>query len=428
MKTTLEKPTNIQVNHVARVEGHGNIKIRIEDGKLIECTWEVVETPRFFEVMFKGLSVDMAPLLAARVCGICSISHALTSARAAEAALGIQISETAQNFRLLAKHAETLQSHVLHLFFLVAPDFLDVGSVIPVMGTHPEIVDIALHLKGYANQASDLLVGRTSHPMVIKVGGLTRVPRKKQLMKLLNELEDSLPYLQKTLELFNTLPRPDFVRETEFVSLGAEGHYPFIGGDLVSSDGVRMAEDQYRAMTNEYLVDFSTSKFCKLSRDSFAVGALARFNNNYDDLHPKAKEVAEEIRLRSGSHNPFFHNLAQLVECFHVVYESKEMITALIDSDMSDFDTDYEIKNGEGVGAVEAPRGILYHYLQVDKDGKIASADCVIPTGQNHANIHHDLQKLVPELSAQGEAEEEISKLSQMLVRAYDPCISCSVH
>ncbi len=428
MNTSLDKRVNIQVDHVARVEGHGNIKIKIEDGKLTECTWEVVETPRFFEVMFKGLSIDMAPLLAARVCGICSISHALTSARAAEAALGIQIPETAQKVRLLAKHAETLQSHVLHLFFLVAPDFLDVGSVIPVLSTRPDIVEMAIKLKGYANRASDLLVGRTSHPMVIKVGGLTQVPRKRQLVQLLKELEEVIPYLYKTLEVFKTLQMPDFERETEFVSLGAEGHYPFIGGDLVSSDGVRMAENAYRAMTNEYLVDFSTSKFAKLSRDSFAVGALARFNNNYDALHPKAKEVAEGIGLKPGSHNPYFHNLAQLVECFHVVYESQEMIAPLIDSDTSNYDSPYEIRGGEGVGAVEAPRGILYHYLQVDDVGKIARADCVIPTGQNHANIHYDLQKLVAELAEAGVREAEISKLAQMLVRAYDPCISCSVH
>ena len=125
---------------------------------------------------------------------------------------------------------------------------------------------------------------------------------------------------------------PEFERQTEFVSLRAVDHYPFIGGDLVSSDGVRMAEDQYLSMTNEYLVDFSTSKFCKLSRESFAVGALARFNNNYHYLHPKAKDVAEDIGLEPGSHNPFFHNLAQLVECFHVIYESKDMIEDLIDS------------------------------------------------------------------------------------------------
>jgi coenzyme F420-reducing hydrogenase alpha subunit len=181
-------------------------------------------------------------------------------------------------------------------------------------------------------------------------------------------------------------------------------------------------------MTNEYMVDFSTSKLCKLSRESFAVGALARFNNNYEGLHPKAKEVAEELNLKPETYNPYFHNLAQLIECFHVMYESKDMLAELIDSDNSEYTTSYEVKGGEGVGAIEAPRGILYHYLQIDGSGKIERADCVIPTGQNNANIHFDLQKLVPELASQGVSEEEINKRAQMLVRAYDPCISCSVH
>jgi coenzyme F420-reducing hydrogenase alpha subunit len=287
---------------------------------------------------------------------------------------------------------------------------------------------IATRLKGYANKASDLFAGRTSHPMAIKVGGMTQVPRKSQLGNLLKDLEDTIPFLWRTLELFKTLPMPDFMRETEFVSLQGEDHYPFIGGDLVSSDGVHHGEDEYLAMTNEYLVDFSTSKLCKLSRDSFAVGALARFNNNYQWLHPVATEVAEQLGLKPQAHNPYFHNLAQLVECFHVMYESKEMIEELIDSDNSVFSAPYEVKKCQGVGAIEAPRGILYHYYQIDENGKIERADCVIPTGQNHANIHFDLQKLVPDLVAQGMGEDEISKHAQMLVRAYDPCISCSVH
>jgi coenzyme F420-reducing hydrogenase alpha subunit len=428
MKVKLERPVNIEVEHIARVEGHGNIQIRIEDGKLAECTWEVVETPRFFEVMFRGLSIEMAPLLAARICGICSISHALASARAAERALQIQVPEIAQKVRLLAKHAETLQSHTLHLFFLVAPDLLDVGSVIPVLGTHPEVIQIATQLKAYANRASDLFAGRTSHPMVIQVGGLTQVPRKSQLWDLLQALEGVIPTLWKTVDLFKTLPLPDFERETEFVSLRGEGHYPFIGGDLISSDGVRKGEDEYRAMTNEYLVDTSTSKLCKLSRDSFAVGALARFNNNYKWLHPQAKTVAEDLGLKPPANNPFHHNLAQLIECFHVVYESHEMISALLDSDLTEFMADYQVQAGAGVGAIEAPRGILYHSFQTDDEGVIVSSDAVIPTGQNHANIHRDLEAFVPAMVAEGVEEAEISKRAQMLVRAYDPCISCSVH
>jgi coenzyme F420-reducing hydrogenase alpha subunit len=378
--------------------------------------------------MMKGLSIEMAPLLAARICGICSISHALVSARAAERALGIEVPDTAKKVRLLAKHAETLQSHTLHLFFLVAPDLLDTGSVIPIAKTHPQVLQIATSLKGYANQASDLIAGRTSHPMAIKVGGMTKVPRKRQLRNLLEELENTLPYLWQTLEFFKGFAWPDFVRETEFVSLRGAGDYPYIGGDLLSSDGIIKGEHEYLAMTNEYLVDFSTSKLCKLSRDSFAVGSLARFNNNFAGLHPKAKEVAEVLDLIPPAYNPFNHNLAQLVECFHVAYESKDMLAELIDSDISEYDAPYEVKAGTGVGALEAPRGILYHSLQIDDNGVIEKADCVIPTGQNHANIHFDLQELVPQLAARGMVEDEISKQAQMLVRAYDPCISCSVH
>ncbi|MGB7117265.1 MAG: nickel-dependent hydrogenase large subunit [Anaerolineales bacterium] len=132
--------------------------------------------------------------------------------------------------------------------------------------------------------------------------------------------------------------------------------------------------------------------------------------------------------MKPRAHNPFFHNLAQLVECFHVAYESQDMIAALIDSETSEFATPYQVKEGQGVGAIEAPRGILYHYIKIDEEGIIERSDCVIPTGQNHANIHYDLQKLVAELAARGMGEEEISKSAQMLVRAYDPCISCSVH
>ena len=428
MKLAVDTPINIQVEHIARVEGHGNIHIQIEDNQLKECSWQVVETPRFFEVMMKGLSVEMAPLLAARICGICSISHALVSARAAENALGIEVPETARKVRLLAKHAETLQSHTLHLFFLVAPDLLDTGSVIPITRSHPQVLQITTTLRVYANRASDLVAGRTSHPMAIKVGGMTKVPRKRQLRGMLSELENALPYLWEALDFFKSVSLPDFVRETEYVSLRGDGNYPFIGGDLVSSDGIVKSEAEYLAMTNEYMAEHSTSKLCSLSRESFAVGALARFNNNYSGLHPQAKEVSEQLGMRPLVHNPYYHNLAQLVECFHVAYESQDLLVDLIDSDNSEYAAAYDPISGVGVGAVEAPRGILYHCLEIDDRGIIQRADCVIPTGQNHANIRYDLQELVPLLAEEGLSEEQINKQAQMLVRAYDPCISCSVH
>jgi coenzyme F420-reducing hydrogenase alpha subunit len=191
---------------------------------------------------------------------------------------------------------------------------------------------------------------------------------------------------------------------------------------------VRKSEDEYRAMTNEYKVDHSTSKFARLSRESFAVGALARFNNNYNGLHPTARQVAEELGLNPRIDNPYYHNMAQLIECFHVIYESRDLINVLIDSIDYEVAVPYEIKACEGMSALEAPRGILYHYYQINNQGFIERADCVIPTGQNHASIQHDLEALVAKMTGEGKEEDEISLYAQMLVRAYDPCISCSVH
>jgi coenzyme F420-reducing hydrogenase alpha subunit len=126
--------------------------------------------------------------------------------------------------------------------------------------------------------------------------------------------------------------------------------------------------------------------------------------------------------------NPYYHNITQLVECFHVLYESKHMIDELIDSTDYEVAVPYEVKACEGFSATEAPRGILYHYYQINNQGLIERADCVIPTGQNHANIQHDLEALVQQMSTEGKDEAEISLYAQMLVRAYDPCISCSTH
>lgn len=420
---------NINVHHLTRVEGHGDIHIKVEKGELVESRWAVVETPRFFEAMLRGISHDMAPVLTSRICGICSISHTLTSLRAVERAMQIEIPETARLLRLLAKHGETLQSHILHLLFLAAPDFFGTGSVIPLIKSRPEVVVLALRLKGLGNDICDLIAGRTIHPVSLVVGGVSKAPSREQLETLKETIGEKIQDIRAVVGLFQTLSMPDFVRETEFVSLKGRKQYPWIGGDLVSTDGVVKAEDDYLAMTNEYKEDFTTSKFAKLSRESFAVGALARFNNNYKFLHKKAKEAAGVFGLTPVNHNPFMNNIAQIVECYHVMLESINIIDRLLgDGCPESICAGYEVKAGEAIGAVEAPRGILYHHYDIDENGIITKANCVIPTTQNNANIHHDLAALVKQQIMLGKSDEDVTRLSEMLVRAYDPCISCSVH
>jgi sulfhydrogenase subunit alpha len=419
---------NVDVHHLARVEGHGNIKVRVTNGELAEARWEVVETPRFFEVMLKGKHYTTAGILTARICGICSIGHCLASVRATEHAFGVEVPESAARLRLLAKHGETLGSHVLHLFFLAAPDFLGLDSAIPLVDVKPDVFALAARLKGLGNRVCDVVAGRTTHPVSIQVGGMAKMPDKHVLLELKSQLEGSVDDLNATVEFFSTLDVPDFVRETEFVSLKGERDYAFIGGRLLSTDGAEFPESEYRAMTNEYVTEDNTSKWCKLSRESLAVGALARLNNNYHRLHPKARAAAVRFDLAPVCHNPFMNNVAQLVECVHVVFDSIRIIEELLDAGPTETMAPVTPRAGQGVGAVEVPRGILYHEYEYDDEGRIVRANCVIPTTHNNANTPHAPEALVRLFTVGGRPAERLELLCSMLVRSYDPCISCSVH
>jgi len=419
---------SIDIHHLTRVEGHGNIRIRVEKGKLMEACWAVVETPRFFEAMLKGMSAERVPFLTSRICGICSTSHALASIRALERAMQVTPPPAAEGVRMLAMHGETLQSHALHLFFLAAPDFADTPSVLPLLESHPDLVKAGLALKELGNEISTVTAGRCTHPVSLVVGGLAKTPGKDRLQRLLEMIGERKAALEMACDFFASLDIPRFERETEFISLHNGATYPFIGGDLVSTDGVHQDENSYLRMTNEYLTDFSTSKFTRCSRESSAAGALARFNNNSEFLHPEAKKTAERLGLRPVCHNPFTNNIAQLVECVHILHDAEALVAKLLATDMKEARVPVHKKAGSATGAVEAPRGILYHHMETDREGRIVKADCIIPTTQNNANIHYDLGALARQALEEGKNDREIEKLATMLVRSYDPCISCSVH
>jgi sulfhydrogenase subunit alpha len=292
------------------------------------------------------------------------------------------------------------------------------------------VVGIAAKLKGLGNRLCDVVAGRTTHPVSIQVGGMAMLPDKKKLAAIRQELEAAIPDLHTTADLFHTFKIPPFARETEFVSLKGEKSYPWIGGRLLSTDKVDKAETDYLAMTNEFLPERGTSKYCKLSRSSFAVGALARFNNNYELLVPLAKTVAESFGLKPVCHNPYMHNVAQLVETVHVVVEILGFIDEILGwPEATPIMAKVQPKAGRGVGAVEVPRGILYHDYTYDAEGRITKANCIIPTTQNHNNIQDDMVALVEQFSKEpGMSDKQLELLCSMLVRAYDPCISCSVH
>ncbi len=416
----------IDVHHITRVEGHGNIVVNVTNGKLEQCDLAIVETPRFFEAMLKGRPYMEASHITSRICGICATGHATASLRATENALGVVPTKQTKMLRKLAFFGEILDSHILHVYMLVAPDFLGVGSVIPLAKQEPEIVMRALRMKKLSGDLCAIVAGRHTHPIAMTVGGFTHYPTKEELLAIRKRFEAARVDVKETVDLFESLELPAFTRETEYIALRKPDEYAFIDGEITSSDGGTWPLKDYLSVTNEYLVQHSTAKHAKNKRDSYMVGALARININFDKLHPHAKSVAEQLGLTPVVTNPYAISVAQVVEIVHAIEESIHILDELIGNCLKwEEPVKPERLSGEGVGAAEVPRGTLFHHYTIE-NGVIQKANCIIPTGQNLANIEADMRELVPTIL--DKPQEEITQSLEMLVRAYDPCISCSAH
>ncbi len=416
----------VDVHHITRVEGHGNIVVDVRNGELKKCELQIVETPRFFEAMLRGRPFSEASHLTSRICGICAVVHATTSLRATETALGVELSEQTTMLRKLNLHGEILDSHLLHIYMLVAPDLLGVGSIIPLAKSSPDVVLRALRMKKLAGDMCAVLCGRHTHPIAMTVGGFTHFPDIDELNQLRQRLEAMRTDVDATVELFQSLSLPAFERETEYVALRKEDEYCYIDGEVVSSDGGVWSLDKYRQVTNEYMVPHSTAKRARNQRPEYMVGALARFNINHDKLHPRAQAAATALNIKPTCINPYMISIAQVVEIVHCVEEAILLIDLLLDRGVTWEDPMPPTRlTGEGVGSCEAPRGILFHHYRIE-DGLVVSANCIIPTAQNLGNIEADMHALVPTIL--NKKKSDITITLEMLVRAYDPCISCSTH
>jgi len=428
----MSKNLKIDVHHITRVEGHGNIVVNVTNGKIEKLEWQVPEAPRFFEAMVRGRSYEDIQIIVSRICGICSITHSLAATKAVEKALGVKVSEQTDIIRILMHYSEQLQSHILHIGYLAAPDFFGVPSVLPLVANALDVVKTIVKIHRVANSWSELIAGRPTHPITIKPGGFTRIPSEKQFRELMETLKSTLTDLKViagvVLSIADNIPK--FERETEYVSLKQTNPptYTFYHGDITSTDcnGRTIPINDWHKVTNEYVVEQSTAKWTKWHRDAYAVGALARFNNNSEFLTPGAKEAAKMFGLKKGCCNPFMNTIAQLVESVHVAETSIAMIDKLLTKGLTEEKITVKPKAGKGSGCVEAPRGILFHEYEFDNKGNCVSADICIPTNQNHANIQKDFEKLVPEILDQG--QDAVRQKLEMLVRSYDPCISCSTH
>jgi len=422
----------IYVGYVAREEGDGALDMVISaEGKIKEARFKIWESPRFFESFLVGRKYDEVPELVQRICGICPHPHHLSAVQAVEQAMGIQVSEQTKLLRHLLLLGDWIMSHALHVFFLAAPDYLGYESVVGMAG-NPELLPIvqkALQFKRLGNDMSVVLTGHEIQNRTSVVGGFTAVPDGAALRKLRQRLEGIKDFALETTRLAKTLTSDavyaGLVRKCEHVALKSETEYAVTNGRLVSTEGLDIAEWEYPQWLIERHVPGCNAKHAIIQgRDSFLVGPLARVNLNFGQLSADAQAIAQEIGFQVPDYNPYMSIVARGIELVHSVDESIKTIDLLGEPKYED--PQYTIKAGEGYAITEAPRGICCHGGRIDRDGVVQKWDIVAPTARNVYNIEKDLNEFVPKLMHL--SDEELTLRCEMLIRSYDPCLSCSVH
>jgi len=419
------KSYEIKVQHLARVEGEGGVWVRIKDGKIEYVEVNIFEPPRFFEAFLRGRSYLEAPDLTARICGICPLAYVMAASRAMEKILGIQVSEETDKLRKIAFYGEWIESHVLHFMFLHAPDFLGQHSIFDIAKENPQAVKDAVGLRKWGNRAIEIVGGRPVHPVGFRVGGLHRIIKKEELLPLLKNFNEVEKMARNLLEFVVNLPIPEIEYDLVLMSLKGDREYPILKGVVANNLGGEFPEDDLeKNITVEQKIYSNALHYRLKNGRPYITGPIARFNLNYDLLAPEVKDILEKAGYKAPLKNTYQSIVARAAETYHAVLEIKKLIESYSEPPQPYIEA--EVRAGKGAAISEAPRGMLYHYYEIDENGKIVYANIIPPTAQNYAAMEEDIIK-VQDLIVNA-PRDKAQRVVEMTIRNYDPCISCSVH
>ncbi|MFH1589440.1 MAG: Ni/Fe hydrogenase subunit alpha [archaeon] len=416
----------ITLNHITKVEGHANLNVEIDGGKLIKCNLGAVEGARFFEGIVVGRRYDEIKEITSRICGICSVGHCMTSLKATEDAFGIKVTKQTQLLRELMTIGERIRSHATHLYFLALPDYLGYESAIEMAPKFKKEVERALHLMKTGNELVRLTGGRQMHPISSIVGGFTHVPSDEDVQYLLKLLKETRPHGLETLKLIAKLPYPDLEMDYEFISLKCDKDMPLLNGPIVSNKGLKTTEHKYIDFLEEYIEKYSTAKFAVRNGKGFFTGALARVNLNHKNLRPDVKKILSSNHILFPNNNLFYNNVAQAVELLLWIDNGIEILEKSI------FKTepliDFKPRAGIGRAVTEVPRGILFHEYDFNADGTVKSCNIITPTVQNLRAMEDHIKLYINQMLKENRKKDYITLEIEKLIRACDPCFSCSAH
>ena len=399
--------------------------VRIRGSKVEEVQLRIYEPPRFFEALLRGRRYTEPPDITARICGICPVAYQMSACAAIEDACGITVDGPIRELRRLIYCGEWIESHVLHVFMLHAPDFLGYESAVAMAGDHREIVELGLRMKKAGNAIITLVGGREVHPINVRLGGFWRAPVKRELRGLAERLKEARELALEAVRWTSRLAFPELDENYEFVTLSPPEDYPLERGRLVSSRGLDIAPNEYEEHFLEEQVPHSNALHSRLrERGSYLVGPLARYALSSDRLSAVARDAATEAGLPPVCSNPFQSIVVRSVEILYAFDEALRIIDDYEEPDRPAVEV--APRAGTGFGWTEAPRGMLWHRYEIDEQGTILHAQIVPPTSQNQRTIEEDLHAVV---RRNLELDDDALRLRcEQAIRNYDPCISCATH
>ena len=416
----------IDIHHIARVEGHGDLFVELRKGVAPRVEMRITEGTRLFEAFLRNQYYNDVSHIMSRICGICSHSHAVAALRGVEAALRIEPEPQTIQLRKLMLIGDMLESHALHINFLALPDYVGAQNVVEMLSDYSAEVKRALMLKKLGNELMDLIGGRHTHPLCAVVGGFTNVPTSTQLQSMKKKLQSAIPDAQAQIELLGSFSEPQLVRRSQYLAVQNPKEYPIHDGELTTDTGSHVPEPEFENLIKERNVPYAHAKFSEIGGDPFVVGSLARLNVAQSQLSDNAQEMVKKVGFKLPSYDIFHMNLGQAIEYLHYLDHAIEIVDDLLGTKLEPSVVEHDTRAGTSAIAVEAPRGVLVHQYSFDARGKVTAANVITPTAMNYANIEADIHALIPRIQQQSSEEAEL--LLNMLIRAYDPCISCSVH
>jgi coenzyme F420-reducing hydrogenase alpha subunit len=417
---------DFSLDHLTKVEGAAGLDVRIRGGKVEYVHFKITEFKRFFTQAIQGKSIAAIPQLLARICGTCSNAHLLCSIEACERALGLKPSNQTMRLRLLTMYGLMIRDHALHLYLFTLPDLYNKDAFLDFDEHDPEqhqLLHDAFDIKSAGNQLATLVAGRSVHALYPTIGGFNHVPNQTEIADVVAKLQAIRPAVLRLIDIFKAAPWK-LDRQTNFMALVPD-RFGFLNGVIRTSLGETIEEENYRDHLEHVILPYSQASAYKHKEKSYMVGALARLNLAKHKLHPKTKASLGATLDLFPSTNIYFNNLAQAIEILHSVDDAIDLLTeqAFILEPIAPL----QPRAAVGVGVIEAPRGTLYHQLELGADGKVIKGEIVVPTSQNQVNIEEDVWRLVEELMPT-KTKETMTWEIEKLIRAYDPCMSCAAH